>query len=132
MNKMMETQQRMMLKAEAIYKYLIGASDKLDTLIMCKPANAVLSTYDQSLYEALGAIEDKSKISYPKLIKFLEVVDVQSFKEKIGERKILKEQRVQELRGEATERDKLAGTTESGSGSPDRELKQSLESEKNE
>ena len=103
----MEMQQKMVLKAEAIYKYLIGASDKLDTLIMCKPVNLVLTAYDQSLYEALGAIEDKSKISYPKLIKFLEVVDIQSFKEKIGERKILKQERVEAI-------------------------KQSLESEKNE
>lgn len=94
----METQQRMMLKAEAIYKYILGVSDKLDTLIMCKPANLTLTAYDQSLYEALGAIEDKSKISYPKLIKFLEVVDLQSFKEKIGERKILKQERVEELK----------------------------------
>ena len=98
-------EQRMMLKAEAIYKYLIGISDKLDTLVMCKPENISLMTYDQSLYEALGAIEDKSKISYPKLIKFLEVVDVHPFKEKVGERKILKDNRVEEIRN-STEGDK--------------------------
>lgn len=94
----METQQKMFLKAEAIYKYLLGISDKLDTLIMCKPQNTVLTTYDQSLYEALGAIEDRTKIDYNKLIKFLEVVDVRSFKEKIGERKILKQERVEALK----------------------------------
>ena len=94
----METKQKMFLKAEAIYKYLMGISDKIDTLIMCKPGNTVLITYDQSLYEALGAIEDRSKIDYNKLIKFLEVVDIQSFREKVGERNILKEERVKELK----------------------------------
>lgn len=89
--------QKMFLKAEAIYRYLLGASDKLDTLILCKPENTVLITYDQSIYEALGAI-DRDKIDYNKLVKFLEVVDVQSFKEKIGDRKILKQERVEELK----------------------------------
>jgi hypothetical protein len=89
--------QKMFLKAEAIYKYLLGISDKLDTLIMCKPQNTVLTTYDQSLYEALGAI-DRDKIDYNKLVKFLEAVDIQSFKEKMGERKILKQERVEELK----------------------------------
>jgi len=92
----METQQKFFLKAESIYKYLLGISDKLDTLVMCKPQNTVLITYDQSLYEALGAIE-REKIDYNKLVKFLEVVDIQSFKEKVGERKILKSERVNEL-----------------------------------
>jgi len=89
--------QKMFLKAEAIYKYLLGVSDKLDTLILCKPENTVLITYDQSIYEALGAI-DRDKIDYNKLVKFLEVVDVQSFKEKIGDRKILKQERVEALK----------------------------------
>ncbi|MCK4589472.1 MAG: hypothetical protein KAT77_03455 [Nanoarchaeota archaeon] len=128
----METKQKMFLRAESIYKYLMGLSDKLDTLIICKPENTVLMTYDQSIYEALGAIEDRTKIDYNKLIKLLEAVEIQSFREKVGERKILKQERVDELRGEATERDKLAGTTESGSGSPKGELKKSLEDEKNE
>lgn len=94
----METKQRMMLKAEAIYKYFLGSSDRLDTLIKCKPENIELRTFDQSLYEALGAIEDRSKIDYNKLVKFLEVVEIQSFKEKMGERKILKQERVNELK----------------------------------
>ena len=94
----METQQKFFLKAESIYKYLLNVSEKLDTLIMCKPENTVLMTYDQSLYEALGAIEDRSKIDYNKLIKFLEAVEIQSFKEKMGERKILKSERVEELK----------------------------------
>ena len=90
--------QKMFLRAESIYKYFMGISDKLDTLIMCKPENTVLLTYDQSLYEALGAIEDRSKIYFNKLIKFLEVVDIQSFKEKMGERKILNQERVEEIK----------------------------------
>lgn len=98
----MQTQQKMFLKAEAIYKYLLGISDRLDTLIMCKPGNTVLVTYDQSLYEALGAI-DREKIDYNKLVKFLEVVDIQSFKEKMGERKILKQERVEELKNSLEE-----------------------------
>ncbi|MFC1801488.1 hypothetical protein ACFLZB_03410 [Nanoarchaeota archaeon] len=91
-------EQKMVLKAEAIYKYMIGISDKLDTLIMCKPENVCLVAYDQSLYEALGAIEEKGKINYHKMIKFLEVVDIHPFKEKVGERKILKDNRVEEIR----------------------------------
>ncbi len=98
----MQTQQKMFLKAEAIYKYLLGISDRLETLIMCKPGNTVLVTYDQSLYEALGAI-DREKIDYNKLVKFLEVVDIQSFKEKMGERKILKQERVEELKNSLEE-----------------------------
>lgn len=94
----MEAQQKLFLKAESIYKYLMGTSDRLDTLIMCKTENMVLMTYDQSIYEALGAIEDRSKIDFNRLIKLLETVDIQSFREKIGERKILKQERVDALK----------------------------------
>ena len=94
----METQQKLFLKAESIFKYLVGSSDKLDTLIMCKPESTVLMTYDQSIYEALGAIEDRSKIDFNRLIKLLEAVDIQSFREKVGERKILKQERVDALK----------------------------------
>ena len=66
---------------------------------MCKPNNIELVTTDQSLYEAIGSIEDKKKIDYAKLVKFLEVVNIVSFKEKMQKpRTILKDERVKELR----------------------------------
>jgi len=88
---------RLFLKAELVYKYLMG-DDKMETLIMCKPYDMELTTTDQSLYEALGSIKDKSKISYNKLVKFLENVDVVSFRHTLKQkRKILYEKRVQEI-----------------------------------
>jgi len=87
----------MFLKAEAIYRYLDG-NERLETLIMCKPADTTLMTTDQSLYEALGSI-DKTKINYNKLVKFLENVDVLSFRSAMKkERKVLMEERVIEIR----------------------------------
>ncbi|RMF55419.1 hypothetical protein D6745_02435 [Candidatus Woesearchaeota archaeon] len=96
---MEKTTQKMFLKAEGILKYLEGNNDKIDTLIMCKPNNIELVTTDQSLYEAVGSVKDKTKINYAKLVKFLEVVNIVSFKEKMQKpRTILKEERVKELR----------------------------------
>jgi len=86
------------LKAEIIHKYLSG-DDDTETLIMCKPETMELVTTDQSLYEALGSIEKKTELNYNKLVKFLENVDVMSFKQALRkERKILKEERVAEIR----------------------------------
>ncbi|MEA3430794.1 MAG: hypothetical protein U9R08_05965 [Nanoarchaeota archaeon] len=92
--------QKMMLKAEGILKYFLGGSEKIETLIMCKPNNVNLVCYDQSLYEAVGSlnIEEKDD-AIRKLTKFLENVEIVSFKEKTKkERKILKQERVDELR----------------------------------
>lgn len=89
---------KLFLKAELIYKYFTG-DEKIETLVMCKPNNLELTTTDQSLYEALGSIENKKKIDYNKLVKFLESVDIISFKHSLKkERKILMEERVKEIR----------------------------------
>jgi len=89
------------LKAEIIYKYIMG-DEELDTLIMCKPEKVELVTTDQSLYEALGSIDDKSKINYNKLVKFLESVEIISFSQALKkERKILREKRVEEIKQKA-------------------------------
>jgi hypothetical protein len=88
---------RCYLRAEMIYKYLMG-DEKLETQVMCKPNDLDLVTTDQSLYEALGSIEDKSKINYSKFVKFLEVVDVMSFRYSMKKnRKVLKIERVKEI-----------------------------------
>ncbi|MDP7324432.1 MAG: hypothetical protein QF632_06740, partial [Candidatus Woesearchaeota archaeon] len=83
----------------ALLRYFIGDDDKLDTLIMCKSTEIQLVTSDQSLYEALGSIQDSDGFKIPKLVKLLEVIDVVSYVAGTREqRKILKEERVKELR----------------------------------
>lgn len=96
--------QRMMLKAEAILKYLVGSSDKIETLVMCKPNDIDLVAYDQSLYEALGSLKvEEKEDAIRKLTKLLESVEIVSFKEKTKtQRSILTEQRVEELRSTIT------------------------------
>ena len=72
--------QKMFIKAEAIMKYLTAKSDELDTLIMCKSAEVELMTNDNELYKGIGAITEKNKIDFNRLVKFLEVVDIRSYK----------------------------------------------------
>lgn len=96
---MMEKQKSMFLKASAILKYLLGTDDEIETLIMCKPANVELVCYDQSLYEALGSLENQEEFNFRKLVKFLESVDVVSFKKNLQKDKpLLTDKRVSELR----------------------------------
>ena len=86
------------VKAETIYNYLLG-KEEVETLIMCKPDGLDLVTTDQSLYEALGSVEDKSSLDYGKLVKFLESVDILSFKHSVKKpRTILKDERVGKIR----------------------------------
>ncbi|MBW3015485.1 hypothetical protein KY330_03625 [Candidatus Woesearchaeota archaeon] len=96
--------QRMILKAEAILRYFLGTSDKIETLVMCKPNDIDLVCYDQSLYEAIGSLKPEEKEELQKkLTKFLESVEIISFKNNLKKtRQILKQERVIELR-------KLAG-----------------------
>ena len=68
--------QTMYLTAEAIYKYLLGIDDTIETLILCRSSQINLITTDQSLYEALGSIKDRTMIDYNKLVKLLEVTDI--------------------------------------------------------
>lgn len=91
--------QKLFLHAEALYRYLIEKDDNIDTLILCKNTVVDLVTSDQSLYEAIGSIEDKSTINFNKLVKLLEVTEVVSSKNSLGkERKILTEERVAEIK----------------------------------
>ena len=88
--------QKKYLKAEAIVKFFNG-DDVLDTEIMCNPSRNLITT-DQSLYEALGSFEDKSKIDLNRLVKLLEVVEVVSYTRTFKRpRKILTPQRATEL-----------------------------------
>jgi hypothetical protein len=51
------------------------------------------------LYEALGSIEDKSKLNYQKFVKFLETVDIMSFRYSLKkQRTVLKEERVNDIK----------------------------------
>ena len=104
--KMNKQTQKMHLKAEAIYKYLMNLNDKLDTLVTCKEDNITLIATDQGIYEALGSIENKEDINVARLIKFLEVVDIYSYKEKFGDKKILTDERVKEIRDPEVQNDK--------------------------
>ncbi len=98
MNKQKIEMKKIFLKAEAILKYFLG-NEKIETMIMCKPNNVVLFTYDQSLYEAIGSLEQEQKQQLTKLTKLLENVNIVSYKEKLKQpRKILKQERVDELR----------------------------------
>ena len=88
----------MYLKAEAILKYLKG-DDKLHTLVTTQNTEVDLVTTDQSLYEALGSIDDRSEIDINLLVKLLEVTTVTPFKDMMNkERTVLTPERVQELR----------------------------------
>lgn len=89
---------RMFLKAEQLYRYFMG-DEELDTLILCKPEGLTLLTTDQSLYEALGALEDRSKLDMHRLVKMLESVEVLSYRYALDRnRRILTEARVQQIR----------------------------------
>lgn len=97
--------QKLYLKPHVIMKYLLG-DDEADTLITCKSAEFDFLTSDQDLYEALGAVADKSMIDYHKLVKLLEVCDICSFTEKFKRpKKILTEARVGEIRSQMMKKD---------------------------
>ena len=94
-----QTKQKMYLTAESIYRFLLELDDKLDTLILCRSSEVYLVTTDQSLYEALGSIEDKSKINFNKLVKFMEVTELLPFSQTMKKsRQILTDKRVAEIR----------------------------------
>lgn len=87
------------LTAEAIYRYLTGTDDQIDTLVCCKSSEVSLVTTDQSLYEALGSVDDKTQIDLHKLVKLLEVTKIKHFPEVMrSPRKILTDERVDEIR----------------------------------
>lgn len=88
-----------MLTSEMILKYLLGADEKLETAILCRPENTEFVTTDMSLYEAVGSIKPYDNIQLNKLTKLFEVTHILSHKQQTGSDKpILKEERVEQLR----------------------------------
>ena len=95
---MQNTKQKFYLSAEALLKFFLGKDDKIETMILCKQNDVDLMTTDQSLYEALGSIQDRTKIDYNKLVKLLEVVNILPYEQVAKQdRKILTPERVDEL-----------------------------------
>lgn len=90
---MADAKQTYYLTSEAILKYFIDRSERIDTLIMCKGSEVNLTTTDFNLYEALGSLEERDHFNTNKLIKFLETVRIEP-----GSKKILTHERVEELR----------------------------------
>lgn len=100
--KKVTAKKNMLLKASAILKYLLDTDDKIDTLISCKPSGFEIMCYDQSLYEALGSIKDSDQFNFRKLVKFIESVDIISYKKNLHRQKpVLTDKRVDQLRKEA-------------------------------
>jgi hypothetical protein len=94
--------QKMHLSPENILKFFLGSDDEIDTLIKCKGSEIDFETYDCELYEALGCLKDYDNFKLNKLIKFLEVVDVLSYRRShYKEKPILTHERVDELRKKA-------------------------------
>jgi len=90
-----QVQKKMIIKPEAILRYLITDDDRMDTLIMCQGEQLNLITDDFYVYEAMGSIQPYDKFKLNKLVKFFQVVEIQSYGKK---KEILKEERVEELR----------------------------------
>jgi len=100
----MNEKQKMFLRADAILRYLRG-NEELHTLITTKNTEVDLVTTDQSLYEALGSIENRSEIDLNLLVKLLEVTTITPFQEMMKQdRKILTDERVKELRDMVSEK----------------------------
>jgi len=90
---------RIHFDAVSILKYLLGTDDKLDTLITCKADGAEITTTDFELYQALGSVKQYDAIQHSRLVKFLENVDIVSFKSLSGgSKKILSHDEVEQLR----------------------------------
>ncbi len=97
-----ETKQQYFLTAEALLKYLLGASERISTMILCKDAETDLVTTDYDLYEAFGSVKTYDGLTKARIVKLLENVDIISYrKEKGEEKRILTHERVEELRKSA-------------------------------
>ncbi|HII29691.1 hypothetical protein COT48_03050 [Candidatus Woesearchaeota archaeon CG08_land_8_20_14_0_20_47_9] len=87
------------LKTEAIMRFFEGCDDKIDTMIKCKEGELALLTTDHELYEAIGSLKDRNRIDINKLVKFLESVDIVSFRMNLNKEKpLLTTERVERLR----------------------------------
>lgn len=94
------------LAPEAILRYLVTDNDELETLIMCKSSEINLVTSDFALYEAMGSIKSYDDFKLNKLVKLFEVIELAKDK---NPKKILKEERVEELRKLALKEDDKNG-----------------------
>ncbi len=93
-----ELRRKAFLAPEAILRYLITDNDELETLVLCKSSEIQLVTSDFALYEAMGCIRDFDNFKLNKLVKLFEVIELTKDK---APKKILKEERVDELRKQA-------------------------------
>ncbi len=97
-----KARQQYFLTAEALLKYLLGTSESISTMIMCKTPDADLVTTDYELYQAFGSVKNYDDVTKARIVKLLESVDILSYrKEKSDEKKILTHERVEELRKKA-------------------------------
>ncbi len=87
------------LDSVSILKYFLGADDRLETLIMCKVDDTEITTTDFELYQALGSLKSYDSVQHARLVKFLENVDVLSYRLQTGNRKrVLTHEEVERLR----------------------------------
>ncbi len=104
------------IKPEILLRYLITDDETVDTLITCKNTEYDIVTSDNTIYQALGSIQQYDNVKLNRLTKFFEVVEVFSAKEKTGkEKRLLTHERVEELRKLA-----LSGVSNSDKISPDK------------
>jgi len=91
--------QKMLIKSEAILRFLITDDEKLDTLIMCKSSEIELVTSDLAMHEAISSIRKDDSFRLNKLGKFFEVVKVVSHEDVTRNKKpALTEKRMEEIR----------------------------------
>jgi len=93
--------QRFVLNSETILRYLIGNDEEIETLIMCKGSEVDLVATDFNVYEAIASVKPYDEFKLNKLTKFFEVVEISSYRESRGEKPIIKDERVEELRKRA-------------------------------
>ena len=98
-NQNVSAKQQYFLTAEALLKYFLGTSERIDTMITCRDPASVLTTTDNELYQAFGSLKNHDSVNRAKIAKFFETVDVFSYRDqKKAEKKILTHERVDELR----------------------------------
>ncbi|MFH1064624.1 MAG: hypothetical protein V1729_06075 [Candidatus Woesearchaeota archaeon] len=88
------------IEADTILRYLIGADDDLDTLIICNPKRQRFVTTDQEVYHALGSVKEYDDFRLNKLSKFFETVTINP----VPRKALLTEPVVEILRAEALRR----------------------------
>jgi|SRR3989344_4883729 len=100
--------QTMHIKTPKILKFFLGTDEDTDTLIMCRNSEIDLVTYDYELYEALGSIKEYDNFQLNRLIKFLESVDIVSYRKNAGKEKpILTHEKVEDIRKEALKKNNM-------------------------